>query len=566
MTQAGQAAVEEQIVYLKVADVHPSNNYRKSMDKGKFEELKASIKERGVQTPIWVRKNGKGWLIVAGGRRHQASVELKLETIPAIVKDVTTDYDALILSVIENDQREDVNPMEQAEAYQNALNQGKHTPETLAEKLGYKLPYILGRLKLLKISKKAQKALKDGEIEYGHALLISRLKDHKDQDDFLDTILTEEWDRKLSVKEAEEYLNNFSTRLASASFDVKTVCATCSHRSRNQATLFPEAAKKDDECLNKKCFQQKTREHYQQLAKNMEKMGLKVVTSEKEMHTLKQGRNTVEISPDPDRVWEHPKKYKSMCAKCETRALFSYETQHGGFTSGELCLNKKCFNEMNGKRDLSTSHSSRPPRAEHRASQRHALAMRNRFLRARLPEKVVVSETMQLRFMLFHVLCGFDRFSMIEKTELKKDHDQVMAELIREFCPVWKTTSILDKDRLYAAIATIPSKGVAAVLRKVILASIVYTDEDVLLQAMPEAGLTLEKNFAIDEQFLNSKTKDELVDMAVKKFGLPASCARLDMKKTEIMKGILKHNLVGKVPAEVTKECRMITFGKAGKK
>lgn len=562
MVQAGQG--QEQIVHLAVAEVHASNNYRKTMDKGKFEELKASIKERGVQTPIWVRKNGgKGYLIVAGGRRHLACVELKLPTIPAIVKECASDQDALILSCIENDQREDVNPMEQAEAYQDALNKGKHTPETLAEKLGKKLPYVLGRLKLLKASKKVQKALKDGEIEFGHALLITRLKDHTDQDDFLHDIL-DNYEGKMSVSQAEEELSNFSTRLAAAPFDVKTVCAICGSRSRNQAALFPEEAKKDDQCLNRACFTQKTKEHYDRLAKEMKDKGIKVLTSAKEVMALKRGPNSTEIDPDPA-AYDHPKKYKSMCASCGKRALYSIQ-QGRSFDTGEICLNKKCFNEMNGR----VSHSSGPsrprsPQAEHRASQRHAVAMRNRFLRSRLPAKVEASETMQLRFMLFHVLCGFDKFGMMEKVELKKDNDQVMTELIREFCPSWKNTSILDKDRLYAAIATIPAKQVAAVLRKVILASIAYTDEDVLLQAMPESGLTLEKNFAVDEQFLNSKTKDELVDLAVKKFGLPATCAKLDMKKTEILKGILKHNLVGKVPAELAKECKVITFGK-GKK
>ena len=130
--------MNETIVQLELEKVHSSRNYRKTMDGSKMDELTASIKEHGVQAPIWVRKGqeGDGWMIVAGERRYKAAKNLQLPVIPAIVKDVKTDEEALTLSVIENDQREDVNPMEQALGYKDLLDKGKHSPETLAAKLG----------------------------------------------------------------------------------------------------------------------------------------------------------------------------------------------------------------------------------------------------------------------------------------------------------------------------------------------------------------------------------------------------------------------------------------------
>ena len=553
----------EQVIALKVSEIRAGANYRKSGDKAKQAELNASVKERGVLTPIWVRKNGSGYLIIAGERRHKAAVAAGLAEIPGIVKEAT-DEQALELSVIENDQREDVNPMEQAIGYKDLLDKGKHSPETLAMKLGKNVPYVLGRLKLLNIPKEAQKALLEGKIEFGHALLLTRLKNNGDQKQFLEDIL-EDSDGPLSVAQAKDRMNRFSLRLASAVFDSKN-CATCTFRSKAQAALFPEVAKGQDECMDRSCFFTKTREHYQKLVKEMETKGLKVLTSAKEVSTAEAAPNSYRISADPD-DYNYPKKYKSMCVACEKRTPFFYERESFGgrkeFETGEICPDKKCFNKMNGRQNFSSGSSSRTSdgRPRSNASREHAVAMRDRFLRARMPAKVAENETLQRRLLLFHFLCQFDRFSTFGKPEIKKDQDQTLAELLREHCPTWKHESILDEQKLFAAISMIPAVSLAAVTRKALLASVPFTTEDVLLQGMDEAGLSFQKDFVIDAAFLNTKTKGELVDLAVKKFGLPATAAGTDMKKPEIIKGIMGHKLLGKVPPEVAKECKVISLG-----
>ncbi len=553
----------EQVIALKVSEVRAGANYRKSGDKAKMSELTESVKARGVLTPIWVRKNGSGHLIIAGHRRHQAAIAAGLETIPAIVKEAT-DEQAMELSVIENDQREDVNPMEQAMGYKDLLDKGKHTPETLALKLGKNVPYVLGRLKLLNIPKEAQKALLEGKIEYGHALLLTRLKNNGDQKTLLEDILEE----GLSVTAARQVMNQFSTRLGSAAFDVKTACSACPSRSKNQTALFPEAAKEKDDCLDASCFFTKTREHYQKLAKDMAAKGVKVLTSAQQVQSAKNGKNAREISPDAEgHSYSHPKKYTTMCMTCDKRTFYCYEeARYGGrkaFEIGEICLDEKCFNKMNGHKDVSMGSSSRTSdgRPRSNASRIHAVAMRDRFLRTRMPVKVEANDTLQRRLLLFHFLCQFDRFTTMGKPEIKKDQDQTLAEILREHCPTWKQESILDEQKLFAAIGMIPAVSIAAVTRKAVLACVPFTDADVLLQGMGESGLSFEKDFVIDNAFLQTKTKGELVDLAVKKFGLPATCATTDMKKPEIIKGILGHKLLGKVPPEVAKECRVITLG-----
>ena len=564
-------AVMEQVIALKVSEVRAGANYRKSGDKAKMAELTESVKTRGVLTPIWVRKNGSGHLIIAGHRRHQAAIAAGLETIPAIVKEAT-DEQALELSVIENDQREDVNPMEQAMGYKDLLDKGKHSPETLALKLGKGVPYVLGRLKLLNIPKEAQKALLEGKIEFGHALLITRLKNNGDQKALLEEIL----DEGMSVSAAKQEMNRFSTRLGSAAFDVKTACAACPSRSKNQTALFPEAAKEKDECLDASCFFTKTREHYQKLAKEMAAKGVKVLTSIQQVQAAKNAKNAREISPDAEGPsYMHPKKYTTMCVTCDKRTFYCYEeARYGGrkaFEIGEICLDEKCFNKMNGKKEISSGSSSRTGdgRPRHNASREHAVAMRDRFLRARMPAKVEANDTIQRRLLLFHFLCRFDRFSTLGKPEIKKDQDQVLAELLREHCPTWKHESLLDEQKLFAAVSMIPAVSLAAVTRKAVLACVSFTDANVLLQGMGEAGLTMEKDFKVDEAYLNSKTKAELTQL-MKKFDLTGHQGNDTRKKPEIVKLILAQTLIGKVPPELAKECKVITLGavkaKKGKK
>ncbi len=557
-------AVKEEIVYLDVTRVRPDpKNYRKTWSETKKAELFASVKEHGVQQPIWARTNGAPgtWLIIAGERRYKAALAAKHETIPAIIKKVATDQEALELSLIENDQREDVNPMEQAAGYQRYLDLGGHTPETLAGRFGQKLAVVRARLSLLKLSKEIQKALLDGTIEYGHGLLITRLKDPEDQKAFFEEII-EEYE-PLTVAQAKERIDDYAMKPASAPFDSKT-CATCTFRSKAQAGLFPEEAKSADACMDRSCFAKKTREHYQKLAKEMEGNGIKVLTTLAEVQAARK-ENALEIDLDPD-DYNYPKKYKSMCATCDKRSFFVYEEDGFGgkhFKTGEICLDAKCLNTMNGRKAPSESSGSLPSRSSGSsggAARQHAIFMRDRFLRACVPAKVAESETIQLRLIIYHLLCRFERFSGQGRTDLKMDHHQVFKELMKGICPAWKPEQYggLDDQKLYAAVETIPTKQLGTILKMIVMASVPHTAEKVLLQITSEAGITLEKDFVVDEQFLQTKTKGELIDLAVKKFGLPTAGA--DMKKPEIVKGILSHNLVGKVPPEIAKECKLISF------
>jgi ParB/RepB/Spo0J family partition protein len=153
-------------------------NPRKSFDPVKLDELARSIAEKGVIEPIVVRpvtKKAAPFEIVAGARRYRGATMAKLTTIPAIVRELD-DVAALELAVIENDQRDDVNPMEAAEGYQALITAGKgYTPASIAKKLGKVESYVVRRLKLNGLDSEFKNALREGRLSLGHAEKLLRL-------------------------------------------------------------------------------------------------------------------------------------------------------------------------------------------------------------------------------------------------------------------------------------------------------------------------------------------------------------------------------------------------------
>src|SRR3990167_9068072 len=149
-------------------------NPRQHYDQKKIEELAQSIKSVGVLQPIVVRPNGPGHEIIAGTRRYRAASFAYLPEVPVIVRELT-DAEALEIMVIENNQREDVNALEEAEGYKRLIEQ-KYNLEILAAKIGRSTKYIYDRLKLLQLTSQAKKLLLEDRINPGHAILLARLK------------------------------------------------------------------------------------------------------------------------------------------------------------------------------------------------------------------------------------------------------------------------------------------------------------------------------------------------------------------------------------------------------
>ena len=152
------------------------NQPRRNFDESALDELAASIKEKGIVTPVTVREVEDGYEIVAGERRWRASKKCRRKTIPAYIISVRDDAEMMEMALIENIQREDLNPLEESEAY--AVLNSKHglSHAGIAKAVGKKRVTISNSLRLLKLPPEIRKSLRDGEISAGHARAILQAK------------------------------------------------------------------------------------------------------------------------------------------------------------------------------------------------------------------------------------------------------------------------------------------------------------------------------------------------------------------------------------------------------
>ncbi len=177
---------------------------RKSFDEEALKELAASIKEQGVIQPITVRKakNNK-FQLISGERRFKAATMANLDAIPAYIR-VATDQGMLEMAIVENIQRENLNPMEIALGYQQLIDECKLTQETLSERLGKARSSIANFLRLLKLPADIQVGLRNENISMGHAKALLGLDNVQTQLDVFHDIVAQ----NLSVREAEEVVYN----------------------------------------------------------------------------------------------------------------------------------------------------------------------------------------------------------------------------------------------------------------------------------------------------------------------------------------------------------------------
>lgn len=192
-------AKESDIKEINLADIK-SNPYqpRKTFDETSLQELADSIKEHGIVQPIIVKKNIKGYYIVAGERRTKAARLAGLDTIPAIVRDFN-DQEMMEIALIENIQRENLNPIEEAEGYLNIIKSTNMTQEEVSKKFGKSRSYITNLIGLLKLPDSVQTYVKEGKLSMGHARALSKIEDQGEVKRLANKAINE----GLSVREIE---------------------------------------------------------------------------------------------------------------------------------------------------------------------------------------------------------------------------------------------------------------------------------------------------------------------------------------------------------------------------
>lgn len=179
---------------------------RKVFDDEALQELALSIKEHGVLQPIIVRTKGKKYEIVAGERRFRASQLAGLTEVPAIVKNLS-EQQMMELAILENLQREDLTPIEEAEAYYNLIQNLKFTQEELAVRLGKSRPHIANHIRLLSLPQDVRTAITDGKLSMGHGRALLGLKVQRQMSVMAQKVMRE----GLSVRQLEKIVQQQTT-------------------------------------------------------------------------------------------------------------------------------------------------------------------------------------------------------------------------------------------------------------------------------------------------------------------------------------------------------------------
>lgn len=190
---------------------------RKNFDREKMEELKGSIKKHGMIQPIVVRKLANGYEIVAGERRLKAAKEIGLKKIPAIIKNINNEK-SLEIALVENIQREDLNPVEQANAFKRLVDEFNLTQQELAEATGKSRALVANTIRLLKLNLEIQKNISEGKISFGHAKLLLSIEDEEVQKAVCDRIIVND----LSVRDTERLIKNIE-KVQKKQFKVKNI-------------------------------------------------------------------------------------------------------------------------------------------------------------------------------------------------------------------------------------------------------------------------------------------------------------------------------------------------------
>ncbi|KGR75446.1 ParB/RepB/Spo0J family partition protein [Ureibacillus sinduriensis] len=182
---------------------------RRTFDEEAIAELAQSIMEHGIIQPIVVRKKGKRYEIVVGERRFRAAKFANLKEIPAIVRSLTEDQ-MMELAILENLQREDLTPIEEAEAYQSLIEKLNFTQEELAKRLGKSRPYITNHLRLLTLPEEVRALVDKGELSMGHGRTLLGLKNKRRIPDVAEKVIK----HGLNVRQLEALIKQLNEEVS----------------------------------------------------------------------------------------------------------------------------------------------------------------------------------------------------------------------------------------------------------------------------------------------------------------------------------------------------------------
>lgn len=284
---------DQRFGHYNLSYIRISKTNRKRFKLDALNDLAESIKQIGVAQPILIRPvtptedSPQHYEIVAGERRYRASVIAGLTVIPAMCR-VLSDLEAAKIQILENLQREDPHPLEEAEGYEQLMLKHGYSADELAAELKKSRSYVYGRLKLCALNTEVREMFLDNQeqLSASTALLIARIPVPALQSQALKEILAPQWNREpMSYRAAVAHIaGRYTLDLAEAPFDTKDAkllaeagnCKKCPKRTGNQPEIYPDA-KNADVCTDPDCFAEKKAAHYQRMIVTANKRGIPVL-------------------------------------------------------------------------------------------------------------------------------------------------------------------------------------------------------------------------------------------------------------------------------------------------
>lgn len=188
------------VLRLPIEQIHADRaNPRRSFDEAALEELAQSLRQQGVLQPVLVRRDGRGYRLIAGERRWRAAQRAGLTELPVIIREAS-DAEAYELALVENIQRADLNPLEEAEAYRRLIDERRLTQEQVADRVGKDRSTVANSLRLLSLPNEVKQLLVEGDLDMGHARAILGLQQPKDMVQVARAVVSD----SLSVRDTEK--------------------------------------------------------------------------------------------------------------------------------------------------------------------------------------------------------------------------------------------------------------------------------------------------------------------------------------------------------------------------
>jgi len=501
------------------------NNPRKGRNPERYERFKQSVMAQGILQPILVRPiqgdPEHDFEIVAGETRWQAATDCAIDLIPALVR-AMSDEEARIAAAVENIQRADMTPIEEANAAAELLRQTGNDHEEVMRLLGWSRTKLNARILLTHASEAVAQALLAGQIKLGHAELLCPLG-HADQDMVIAKIV----EQGMSIAEARERLLKLTRRLDQARFDTSG-CAGCAHNSSAFADLF-DASVGNGHCQNLACWNAKVGAHLEQcLADAKAEHGLVYRSDE----LPAEGYQT--IATDGTKGVGH--EQAAACRSCASYgAVVSTRNGEEGKVTGRYCFNPTCHGERVAAYQAAVNAAAQATPAPASPSQGTTAATgaaagqpakgpsKPRTLRTAL-RKVAHKAQVQLahRFMVSHAAYGYAQAISSVVHDIGKDVAPGLTDKILKAAGVPERPAMakervawiadlarLDEAKLLALLAQLSA---LALCRTVAQDDFDHSEAAMLAaEVIGRNSLDPREVFAVDAEYLNLLTKDELL-------------------------------------------------------